>query len=232
GKDELLKDVKEFKPSTKVLRIVLYGPTGSGKSSFMNSVQRVLLGRNAMSALENSTLAGATFTKKLNIHKVKKGSNQPYPLEIIDTMGIELSEGGIKKEDLIQALEGHILDGCGKYIYILVIWLKDHICKVKEVREQASLLGIPQVIVMTNVDKACKLVNKDLKKMYYSKKIKEKVDECSNAVGIPLNAIYPVKNYSDSITQDPDTDTLILTALRDILHFAKDYVEREIEKDR
>lgn len=54
---------------------------------------------------------------------------------------------------------------------------------------------------------------------------------CSGNVGIPLNAIYPVKNYSDEITQEADIELLILTALRDILNFANDYVERELEKD-
>ncbi|KAG7315595.1 hypothetical protein KOW79_020461 [Hemibagrus wyckioides] len=176
-------------------------------------------------------------------------------------MGMELLEGGIKKEGIIQALEGHILDGyvfnphtsirkddpkykkeptlCDKAHCLVCVLSAESVSrmednaydKMKEVREQASLLGIPQVIVMTKVDKACELVSKDLKKIYYSKKIKEKVTECSNTVGIPLNAIYPVQNYSESIIQDPDTDMLILTALRDILNFANDYVEREMEKD-
>lgn len=66
GKDEILDEVKHFKPSTESLRILLYGPAGAGKSSFINSVQRVLLGRNAMTALENSTLTGGSFTKKVS----------------------------------------------------------------------------------------------------------------------------------------------------------------------
>lgn len=45
---------------------MLYGPTGVGKSSFINSVQRVLSGQNAMIALENSTLTGKSFTKKVS----------------------------------------------------------------------------------------------------------------------------------------------------------------------
>lgn len=171
-----------------------------------------------------------------------------------------------------------------------------------------DFVGIPQVIIMTKVDRACELVKVDLGKMYQSKKIKEKVislyvcrclhlsvrtyctskscridqiwdrptwfkfhyhifhshiftisfpvltksylwqfsiiiysnacrslfsqmDVCSVNVGIPLNAIYPVMNYSESITQDSLIDMFILTALRDILNFANDYVERELEKD-
>ncbi|MCI4393514.1 hypothetical protein PGIGA_G00158230 [Pangasianodon gigas] len=261
GIDEILHEVKEFKPNIEALRIVLYGPTGAGKSSFINSLQRVLLNRNAMIALENSTCTGTSFTKKMNIHKLKKGRGVPYPLEIVDIMGLQSADGGIKEEDIIRAFEGHILDDytfnpvgaitddnpkhkknptLSDKVHCLVCVLSaDSVSrmennvfeKMKQVRESASLLGIPQVIVMTRVDKACELVSQDLKKIYYSKKIKEKVDVCSVNVGIPLNAIYPVKNYSESITQDLVIDMFILTALRDILNFASDYVERELEKD-
>ncbi|GAA6079935.1 interferon-induced protein 44-like [Tachysurus ichikawai] len=216
-KAELLTYVKDFNPSTEVLRILLYGPVGSGKSCFINSVQRVLLGRNVISALESSALTGTSFTKKLNIHKLKKGRRECYPLEIVDIMGIE-SSGGIKPEDV----NGQHPEARGEHA---------NSAHTRRRRESNPDPGeIPQVIVMTKVDKACELVKEDLKKVYYSKKIKDKVVECSNNVGIPLNAIYPVKNYAESITQDPDTDVLILTALRDILHFADDYVEREMER--
>ncbi|GAA6069936.1 interferon-induced protein 44-like, partial [Tachysurus ichikawai] len=110
-KDELLHYVNEFKPSCEVLRIMLYGPVGSGKSSFINSVQRVILGRNAMSALENSSRQGTSFTKNFTMHKLKKGRGEHYPLEIVDIMGIEPLKRGIECEDIINALEGHILDG-------------------------------------------------------------------------------------------------------------------------
>ncbi|XP_060755406.1 interferon-induced protein 44-like isoform X2 [Neoarius graeffei] len=259
-KDEILQEVKEFKPSTEVLRIMLYGPIGAGKSSFINSVQRVLLGRNAMIALENSTIIGGRFTKKMNIHKLKMGRGEHYPLEIVDIMGIEAQEG-IKHDDIISVFKGHISDEysfnpwvtiadddphykknptLGDKVHCLVCVLPaDSFSmldstifeKMDHVRTSASLLGIPQVIVMTRVDKACELVEGDLKKMYYSKKIRDKVHECSNNVGIPLNAIYPVNNYSEIITQDPDIDLFLLIALRDILSFANDYVERELEKD-
>lgn len=46
----------------------------------------------------------------MNIHKMKKGRGEHYPLEIVDIMGIESTQGGIKKEDIIKAFEGHILD--------------------------------------------------------------------------------------------------------------------------
>ncbi|KAF5888828.1 interferon-induced protein 44-like, partial [Clarias magur] len=46
--------------------------------------------------------------------------------------------------------------------------------KMKAVREKARDLGIPQVVVMPMVDKACPLVDMNLRMIYTSKKIKDK----------------------------------------------------------
>ncbi|GLD74578.1 interferon-induced protein 44-like protein [Lates japonicus] len=43
----------------------------------------------------------------------------------------------------------------------------------------------------------------------------------SSAVGIPMNCICPVKNYSDEIEIDDDVDSLILSALRLMIHFGR-----------
>ena len=40
--------------------------------------------------------------------------------------------------------------------------------------------GIPQVIVLTKVDEACQMVREDLRKLYHSRKIKEKVISVCN----------------------------------------------------
>uniref|UniRef100_A0A8C1HA00 Uncharacterized protein n=1 Tax=Cyprinus carpio carpio TaxID=630221 RepID=A0A8C1HA00_CYPCA len=45
--------------------------------------------------------------------------------------------------------------------------------KLRKIRQKISENGIPQVIVMTKVDKACPLVENDLRKIYTSKRIKE-----------------------------------------------------------
>ncbi|XP_076839548.1 interferon-induced protein 44-like [Brachyhypopomus gauderio] len=102
---------------------------------------------------------------------------------------------------------------------------EDIIKKLKTVREKARDLGIPQVIVMSMVDKACTIVQGDLSKLYHSKKIKEKMQECSYRVGVPLNHIFPVQNYHEQITNNTNMDVLLLMALTNIITFANDYVE-------
>ncbi|KAL1254768.1 hypothetical protein QQF64_016997 [Cirrhinus molitorella] len=98
--------------------------------------------------------------------------------------------------------------------------------KIRYIRQKASDLEIPQVIIMTKVDEACPLVKKDLRKIYTSKKIKEKMQECSVSVGVPMCHIFPVKNYHEEIDTNDDMDVLILRALTQIVQIADDLLNR------
>ncbi|KAI4902470.1 hypothetical protein NFI96_015573, partial [Prochilodus magdalenae] len=54
--------------------------------------------------------------------------------------------------------------------------MKDEVIrKMKDVRLAASKLGIPQVVFMTRVDLVCKMTKADVRMVYQSKKIKDKV---------------------------------------------------------
>ncbi|XP_045898788.1 interferon-induced protein 44-like [Micropterus dolomieu] len=97
---------------------------------------------------------------------------------------------------------------------------------MKAVREAASDLGIPQMMIVTNIDRACAETEKDVKNVYKSKYLKKKMIEFHRRVGIPVNCIFPVKNYSDEIDLDPDVDALILSALRTMLDFGDDFIAK------
>ncbi|XP_067458785.1 interferon-induced protein 44-like [Thunnus thynnus] len=98
--------------------------------------------------------------------------------------------------------------------------------KMKEVREMARDLGIPQTVVVTNIDGACAETEKDLKNVYKSKYLKKKMTDFSSAVGIPMNCIFPVKNYYEEIDLDNVIDTLILSALKHVIDFGDDFIEK------
>ncbi|XP_029998088.1 interferon-induced protein 44-like [Sphaeramia orbicularis] len=93
------------------IRILLHGPTGHGKSSFINSVDTVLQGEMTGRALADS-FGGKSFTKK------------------------EL---------------------------------------MTNVRQEASDMGIPQMAILTKTDEACPEVNEDLRNVYKSQKLREKL---------------------------------------------------------
>ncbi|XP_073698771.1 interferon-induced protein 44-like [Garra rufa] len=166
---------------------------------------------------------------------------------------------GIQTDDIIKLLSGYIEDDYSfntftpitqedlKYnrnptlkdrIHCLVAVLPANTVSMMEevtlkqmrvVREKARDFGIPQVIIMTKVDEACPLVKDNLEKIYTSKKIKQKIEECSLKLGVPVNCIYPVRNYHEERATDVKMDTLILDALQNIAHFANDYVEDQID---
>lgn len=52
------------------------------------------------------------------------------------------------------------------------------------------------------------------------------MQECSNSVGLPMNCIFPVKNYHEENKLDGKMDSLILDALKNVVNFAESYVDR------
>uniref|UniRef100_A0A8C2PL64 Si:dkeyp-75b4.9 n=1 Tax=Cyprinus carpio TaxID=7962 RepID=A0A8C2PL64_CYPCA len=249
----ILKKINNFKPGNKevnTLRILLYGPQGAGKSSFFNSVNNTLQGRITTRALAQSTDTGGSFTLK------KSEAGFFYPFTFTDIAGIHNESNSIMTNDIQRLLNGHIIDGYTfnplsaiteddpKYkrdpilkdrIHCLVAVLPastvsqmhaDIFGQIRAVREKARDLGIPQAIIMTKVDEVCPLVKENLEKIYKSKHIKQK---CSSSVGVPMTCIYPVKNYHEESAINVKMDVLILDALQNIVNFANDYVEDQID---
>ncbi|XP_052401182.1 interferon-induced protein 44-like [Carassius gibelio] len=157
---------------------------------------------------------------------------------------------GSQTEDIISAVFGHVKDGykfneeqqlnfkdqlfnqnpnlsdqCFCLVYIIPAHVFQYtddrlIDKLKIIRQRISDKGIPQVVVMTKMDEACPLVEKDLRKMYTSKKIKKNMELCSAKLGLPLTNIFPVKNYNKEIDTDDNIDVLLLKALKQIVQLA------------
>ncbi|KAM6978382.1 interferon-induced protein 44-like [Tautogolabrus adspersus] len=257
-----LKYIQDFQPENvdiSHLRILLYGPIGAGKSSFINSVSNVVRRRMTCPALVSSSVqSGHSFTKKFQTHKIRRGQGNPrtfYPFVFNDIMGLEDGEGeGVQAEDLKLALKGHVKEGykfnpvsslsndnadynsapsLDDRVHVLVCVLSAAYAKVKEsilqkmtnIREEASNLGIPQMAIITNIDQACEETEMDLKNVYKSKHLKMKMKDFSAAVGIPLNCIFPVKNYSEEIELNDNVDALILSALRPMIDFGDDFTD-------
>ncbi|XP_059184194.1 interferon-induced protein 44-like [Centropristis striata] len=112
-KQEDLTFVKNYQPRNKGanhLRILLYGPVGAGKSSFINSVDSILQGRITGRA-ETDAISGNSFTKNYTIYKFDKGPDDYYNFVFNDIMGFENNANtGVLVEDIKLALKGHVED--------------------------------------------------------------------------------------------------------------------------
>ncbi|XP_018520042.1 interferon-induced protein 44-like [Lates calcarifer] len=256
-----LQYVQEYRPENgdiKHLRILLYGPVGGGKSSFINSVSTVMRGRTTIPAAASATTSDTSFTRQYKTHQIRKGRGNPktfYPFVFNDMMGLEEgSDSGVRADDIKLAMKGHVIEdhkfnpACplsdedpgynqtpspDDRVHVLVCVISANSSEIKEpilqkmssIRETARDLGIPQMAIVTNIDTACGEIEKDLKNVYKSKHLRKKMKDFSSAVGIPMNCICPVKNYSDEIEIDDDVDSLILSALRLMIHFGDDFIE-------
>ncbi|XP_071328517.1 interferon-induced protein 44-like [Trachinotus anak] len=261
-----LQYVQEYKPengNVSHLRVLLYGPVGAGKSTFINSVSNVLRGRMTIPALASATTSDKSFTIRYETHKFRKGKGNPktfYPLVFNDMMGLEerLKEGsdrGVHPDDIKLAMKGHVRERYKFYpgsplsehdpgynpsptpddrVHILVCVISANSAEIKNsvlqkmraIRETASDLGIPQMAIVTNIDALCGEIEKDLKNVYKSRHLKKKMSDFSSAVGIPMNCICPVKNYSHEIQISDEMDSLILSALRLIIDFGDDFIDK------
>lgn len=100
--------------------------------------------------------------------------------------------------------------------------------KMRAVRLAAADLGIPQMAILTKIDEACPEVQKNIKDVYKSEFIKKQVEKLHAHLGIPLNYIFPVKNYHCEVYPDDDIDTLILMALKCMIQLGEDFVDKSL----
>ncbi|XP_044024158.1 interferon-induced protein 44-like isoform X2 [Siniperca chuatsi] len=258
-KERELKYVNNYKPQTKdqQLRILLHGPVGAGKSSFINSVKSVLQNKMCRQALVDNT-AHECCTKKYKTYRIQKGGlNTFYPFVFNDMMGLKNStyrQRKIHVKDVKRAIKGHVKDDytfnpecklsksdqyynksptADDKVHILVcvidantVSLMSKECRdaLRDIRCEASELGVPQVAILTKIDEVCPEIKQDVKNVYRSIVLQQRMEAFSAEVGIPLNCIFPVKNYHEEIHLNDDADSLILSTLRSIVDSGEDFL--------
>ncbi|XP_053287292.1 uncharacterized protein LOC128448593 isoform X4 [Pleuronectes platessa] len=251
-RSSLMEAVGSYTPGREEVtqaRVLLLGPVGSGKSSFISSVHSVFNGR-----VTNRAMVGASstsFTKKLQSFTICGQKNKvSTKLVLCDSMGLGDGEmTGLTLHDILSVIKGHVPEGhkfcpdqavrseTGNYVK----WpsLKDKIhcvafvldaskittypkglrASFQQLREHISDMGIHQVALLTHVDEICARTAADVSMVYASEAVKQTMSKAADLMGMSTSYIVPVKNYSSELDLDVNTDVLLLSAVEHILQY-------------
>ncbi|CAK6964887.1 interferon-induced protein 44-like [Scomber scombrus] len=164
-------------------------------------------------------------------------------------MGLEPeNDHGVHVEDIKLVMKGHfnhkspLSEGNKRYnpnptlddkVHVLVfvvdagkvsLMQEDVVKKMKDIRQAACDLEIPQVAILTKIDEACPKTKENIQDVYESKHLKEKVDMFSQQVGLPQSCIFLVKNYSSETYTNDYIDTMMLNTLGHIINYGEDFL--------
>ncbi|XP_041716172.2 interferon-induced protein 44-like [Coregonus clupeaformis] len=254
----LRKNLVSFKPACQSLnrvRVLLMGPPGSGKSSFINSVRSVMFGRVLLLPFIGTATKG--FIKKLKSYDIRsERGGKPTALTLCDVLALGEGETtGLTLTDALTVIKGHAPEGhkfqsdvpikaetsgyrpnssVNDQIHCAVFVLnacqvmttsEDLTRTLRTLQAEISGLDIPQVVLLTHVDQVCHAVQEDVKFVYSSRILQEKMQKAAEVVGLPLSYVLPVKNYSSELSVSCNTDILLLSAVHHILQAVDDTYE-------
>ncbi|XP_056001626.1 interferon-induced protein 44-like [Ostrea edulis] len=235
------------------VNILLLGEVGAGKSSFFNTINSIFRGEITSRACAGSSKHSLTTT--LRKYRVRDPSSGQYlNLRLCDMRGLEESEG-VKTQDIALVLDGNIpehyqfnpashatpkspgfkrdpelQDKVHTVAFVIDASTINVIntAVIHQMKEIQSLIierGIPQVIYLTKLDKICTDIDNDVKQIFMSSACKQAVDTVADVIGVPRSHVFPVKNYEKESRLHTPIDILALSALRQTLVFADDYLE-------
>ncbi|XP_071777671.1 interferon-induced protein 44-like isoform X2 [Centroberyx gerrardi] len=250
-----IKLYKPTHSSVSQARVLLIGPVGAGKSSFFNSINSVFRGHVTSQAIAGSSGTSLTTQfRTYSVKAGREGKPLPIILCDSMGLE-ESTGAGLDVDDISSILKGHIPNTYQfnpsaplhpeAHSYRKSPGLKDRIhcvvyvidaCKVSimpakleeklaAVRRKVNLMGISQLVLLTKVDEACSVVAEDLRNIYKSRYIRDRVQEVSSRLGVPMSCVVPVKNYCEELELDLNCDILLLSAVLQMLRFVDNYFD-------
>nr|XP_014705473.2 interferon-induced protein 44 isoform X1 [Equus asinus] len=256
-RESLWSSMRTYKPYGDLvhqIRILLLGPIGAGKSSFVNSVKSVFQGRVVHQALVGSDTTGISQKYRTYSIKDEKDGNS-LPFILCDSLGLGEEEEGLCMDDIPQILKGHISDRyqfnpmkpitpghdnyvdspllkdrihCAAFVFNVncIEYLSDEmVAKIRRVRRKLIECGLVHLVLLTHVDSMDLITKDDLIDIYRCPPVKSQLEAVHKALGFPLSDILLVSNYTSEWELDPLKDNLILFALRHMLGAADDFLE-------
>lgn len=92
------------------------------------------------------------------------------------------------------------------------------------------IVGLPQVVLLTNIDQICHEVDDDITNTFTSTAVCEAVNKAANITGLPRDHVFPVKNYECERNLKTAIDILLMVALRQCLDLADEYIDEQLHR--
>lgn len=248
-----IRTYKPYRELVHRIQILLLGPTGAGKSSFFNSIKSVFRGHVTHQALVDSDRTGKP--EQYRTYSIKDGKDgNVLPFVLCDSVGLS-EKKGLCMDDIFYILKGHIPDryqfnfmkpitpGCGNYIDLPMLKDRIHcaafvfdansiehfsdemVAKIKRARREMIKCGVVYLVLLTCVDSMDLIVRGDLIDIYRCMPVKLKIEKVHRKLGFAISDILVVSNYTSEWDLDPVKDVLNLSALRQMLLAADDFLE-------
>ncbi|XP_052787054.1 interferon-induced protein 44-like isoform X2 [Mya arenaria] len=233
-------------------RLLLVGPVGAGKSSFINTVMSPFADRIINKAAVGTS--SQNVTRKYITYPVRKTGGSCLNFRLCDTPGIG-DHSGMDAVNINFLLDGHVHSSF-EFSYSRHISAKTPgfvhrpslaeeahcvgivldsstihdlpavtMTLLNELKNLALEKGIPLAIVLTKIDKLHEDIAENLADVFNRPEVKAVVDQVSEALGIPPNHVFPVKNYHSEMETEVAVHGLVLIALRKMLFIALDALE-------
>ncbi|MCJ8749951.1 hypothetical protein PDJAM_G00193450 [Pangasius djambal] len=237
------------------VKVLLLGPVGTGKSCFINSIRSTMYKRIVHLPNVGTAVNGFTKKLNIyDILGEKGGSPTVLSLCDVMALGDDDSTG-LSFSDALAVIKGHVPRGykfqpdvpvtdavsgykatpslneqvhCVLFVldaFKLTSYPSSLKSTLRKLNTTISDLGIPQLILLTHVDQVCPAVQEDLKYVYSSRTVQDKMQKAAELVGLPLSYVLPVKNYVAQLTVDYMTDILLLSVVMSILQSVDDTLE-------
>lgn len=94
----------------------------------------------------------------------------------------------------------------------------------------SNILGLPQAVLLTNIDKICPDVDDDVTNTFTSTAVCEAVNKAAEITGLSRDHVFPVKNYESERTLKTQMDILMMEALKQCLDFADEYMDEQLHR--